>query len=52
MCDECTMTNKPFNEAVNRTLKDLRSSNQLFRGVMFLCAVNFKHTLLVVTKGT
>ncbi|XP_069965797.1 uncharacterized protein [Bactrocera oleae] len=50
--DECTMANKVSIEAVNRTMKDLRNNNQLFGGVVFLFAGDFRQTLPVIAKGT
>lgn len=50
--DECTMTHKVHIEAVNRTLKDIRSSPGLMGGLTFVFSGDFRQTLPVIAKGT
>ncbi|CAH1113289.1 unnamed protein product [Psylliodes chrysocephalus] len=46
--DECTMAHKNAIEALNRTLKDIRSCNQIMGGITVLLAGDFRQTLPVV----
>lgn len=50
--DECTMAHKRALEALDRTLKDLRSNNRRFGGLMILLAGDFRQTLPVIPKST
>ena len=50
--DECTMSHRRALEAVDRTLRDLRSNNTLMGGVTVVLAGDFRQTLPVVPKGT
>ncbi|PAA84583.1 hypothetical protein BOX15_Mlig017082g4 [Macrostomum lignano] len=50
--DECTMSHKLAFEALNLTLKDLRSNNQLMGGVTLLLSGDFRQTLPVIPRGT
>ncbi|XP_071573939.1 uncharacterized protein [Temnothorax nylanderi] len=50
--DECTMSHKSHIDAVNRTLKDLRTSEKVMGGVTFVFTGDFRQTLPVVPKGT
>ena len=50
--DECTMSHKKAFEAVDRTLRDVRSSDQLMGGVTVVSSGDFRQTLLVVPRGT
>ena len=50
--DECTMSHKHAFEAVDRTLRDLRSSNSLMGGVTVVMSGDFRQTLPIVPRGT
>ena len=50
--DECTMSHKRAFEAVNITLKDLRSTNAVMGGVTVLLSGDFRQTLPVIQRGT
>lgn len=50
--DECTMSHRRAIEAVDRTLRDLRSSETLMGGVIVVLAGDFRQTLPVIPKGT
>lgn len=50
--DECTMSHKKAIEALNRTLKDIRSNPSLMGGMVVLLAGDFRQTLPVITRGT
>lgn len=50
--DECTMSHRAHVEAVERTLRDIRSSDRIMGGVTFVLAGDFRQTLPVITKGT
>lgn len=50
--DECTMSHRAHVEAVDRTLKDLRSSANVMGGITFVFAGDFRQTLPVVNRGT
>ncbi|XP_069968843.1 uncharacterized protein [Bactrocera oleae] len=50
--DECTMAHKKSLEALDRTLKDLRSNNNQFGGAMILLAGDFRQTLPVIPRST
>ncbi|XP_050063110.1 ATP-dependent DNA helicase PIF1-like [Aphis gossypii] len=50
--DECTMAHKKSLEALDRTLKDLRSNNNRFGGAMILLAGDFRQTLPVIPRST
>ena len=49
---ECSMSNRAHIDAVDRTLRHLRSCNKLFGGVTFLFGGDFRQTLPIVVKGT
>lgn len=46
------MSHKSHIDAVNRTLKDLRTSEKVMDGVTFVFIDDFRQTLPVVPKGT
>ncbi|XP_046976432.1 uncharacterized protein LOC124542534 [Vanessa cardui] len=46
------MSHKKAIEALNRTLKDIRSNQSLMGGMVMLLVGNFRQTLPVITKGT
>ncbi|XP_071653280.1 ATP-dependent DNA helicase pif1-like, partial [Temnothorax longispinosus] len=50
--DECTMSHKSHIDAVNRILKDLRTSEKVMGGVTFVFTGDFRQTLPVVPKET
>ena len=50
--DECTMAHKKSLEALDRTLKDLRSNQTRFGGAMILLARDFRQTLPVIPRST
>ncbi|KAF2903264.1 hypothetical protein ILUMI_02924 [Ignelater luminosus] len=50
--DECTMAHKRPLEALDRTLRDLRSNQIIFRGGMILLAGDFRQTLSVIPRST
>ncbi|CAH2224923.1 jg5073, partial [Pararge aegeria aegeria] len=50
--DECTMAHKKSLEALDRTLKDLRSNNNRFGGAMILLAGDFRQKLPVIPQST
>ncbi|XP_055612030.1 ATP-dependent DNA helicase pif1-like [Uranotaenia lowii] len=50
--DECTMAHKKALEALNRTLKDLRSNDLLFGDSLILLSGDFRQTLPVIQKST
>ena len=50
--DECTMAHKGGIEALDRTLKDIRSSEHSMGGMTVLLAGDFRQTLPVVPRGT
>ncbi|CAD6208527.1 GSCOCG00010529001-RA-CDS, partial [Cotesia congregata] len=50
--DECTMAHKRALEALDRTLKDLRSNQSLFGGTIILLAGDFRVTLPVIPRST
>ena len=50
--DECTMAHKRAFEALHRTLRDLRSNQNLFGGAMILLAGDFRQTLPVIPRST
>ena len=50
--DEATMSHKKAVEALNRTLKDLRNSNDLMGGVTVVLSGDFRQTLPVIPRGT
>ena len=50
--DESTMAHKGGFEALNRTLKDIRGTNEVMGGVTVLLAGDFRQTLPVVPRGT
>ncbi|XP_050063152.1 ATP-dependent DNA helicase pif1-like [Aphis gossypii] len=50
--DECTISHKKSLEALDRTLKDLRSNNNRFGGAMILLAGDFRQTLPVIPRST
>lgn len=50
--DECTMSHKADIEAIDRTLRDLKSCKKVMGGVTFVCAGDFRQTLPVISRGT
>ncbi|KAL8615794.1 hypothetical protein ACOMHN_048502 [Nucella lapillus] len=50
--DEATMSHKRAFEALYRTLKDLRSDNNIMGGVTVVLSGDFRQTLPVIAKGT
>ena len=50
--DECTMAHKRALEALDRTLRDLRSNQVLFEGAMILLVEDFRQTLPVIPRST
>ena len=50
--DECTMSHRGALEAVDRTLRDLKSTDTLMGGVTVVLAGDFRQTLPVIPKGT
>lgn len=50
--DECTMAHKKSWEALDRTLRDLRSNQQPFGGALMLLAGDFRQTLPVIQRAT
>lgn len=50
--DECTMSHKKAIEALNLSLKDIRSNEALMGGVVVLLAGDFRQTLPVIERGT
>ncbi len=51
--DECTMANKLAPKALDRTLRDIRETQQAaFGGVTVLLADDFRQTLPVIQRGT
>lgn len=50
--DESTMSHKKSLEAVERTLRDVRNSDDLFGGIVLILAGDFRQTLPVVQRGT
>lgn len=46
------MAHKKSLEALDRTLKDLRSNNNRFGGAMILLAGDFRQTLPVIPRST
>ncbi|XP_060801784.1 uncharacterized protein LOC132902069 [Amyelois transitella] len=50
--DECTMSHKRAIEALDRTMKDLKSNRSIMGGMIVLLAGDFRQTLPVITRGT
>lgn len=50
--DECTMAHKKSLEALNRTMQDLRSNQNLFGGAFILLAGDFRQTLPAIPRST
>ncbi|KAL8606454.1 hypothetical protein ACOMHN_015543 [Nucella lapillus] len=50
--DEATMSHKRSFEALDHTLKDLRSDNNIMGGVTVVLSGDFRQTLPVIAKGT
>ncbi|XP_050675973.1 uncharacterized protein LOC126972914 [Leptidea sinapis] len=50
--DKCTMSHKRAIEALDRTLKDIKSNPNIMGGMVVLLAGDFRQTLPVITKGT
>ena len=50
--DECTMAHKGALEALDRTMRDLRNTDQPIGGVPLLLSGDFRQTLPVMPKGT
>lgn len=49
--DEVTMAHKYAFEALDRTLRDIRSNNSLMGGITVLLSGDFRQTLPVIPKG-
>ncbi|KAF2893481.1 hypothetical protein ILUMI_12691 [Ignelater luminosus] len=50
--DECTMAHKRALEALDRTLRDLRSNQIIFGGAMIVLAGDFRQMLPVIPRST
>ncbi|XP_076290998.1 uncharacterized protein LOC143214169 [Lasioglossum baleicum] len=50
--DECTMANKKAIEAVDRTIRDIRSTNTVMGSITTLFSGDFRQILPVVYRGT
>ena len=50
--DECTMSHIRAIEALNRTMKDIKSNQSMVGGMVVLLAGDFRQILPVITKGT
>jgi hypothetical protein len=50
--DECTMANKLSIEALDRTLRDIRQSDETMGGLTVMFSGDFRQTLPVVVRGT
>lgn len=50
--DECTMAHKQAMEALDRTLRDLRSNDDIMGGVTVVLAGDFRQTLPVLPRST
>ncbi|CAF4947498.1 unnamed protein product [Pieris macdunnoughi] len=50
--DECTMSHKRAIEALDRTIKDIKSNLSIMGGMVVLLAGDFRQTLPVITRGT
>ncbi|XP_055542911.1 uncharacterized protein LOC129728491 [Wyeomyia smithii] len=50
--DECTMANKRALEALDRTMRDLRSNARHFGGALIVLAGDFRQTLPVIPRST
>ncbi|XP_031333941.1 uncharacterized protein LOC116163953 [Photinus pyralis] len=50
--DECTMAHKKSLEALDRTLRDLRTNQQPFVNAIILLAGDFRQTLPVIARST
>ena len=51
MIDECSMLHKRGVEAIDRLLKDLMDTDQLFGGITFVLAGDFRQCLPVIAGG-
>ena len=50
--DECTMANKKALEALDRSIRDIRSDDRIFGGITVLLSGDFRQILPVIPKGT
>ena len=50
--DEATMINKTALDAVDRTMRDIRKSDRLFGGILFILSGDFRQTLPIIRCGT
>lgn len=50
--DECTMSHKRAIEALNQTMKDIKSNQTIMGGTVVLLAGDFRQILPVITRGT
>ena len=50
--DEATMLNKAVFEALDRTLKDIRSTNETIGGIPVMLCGYFRQILSVIKSGT
>ena len=50
--DEATMLNEAMFEALDRTLKDIRSTNEIMGGIPVMLCGNFRQILPVIRSGT
>lgn len=50
--DECTMSHRKHLEALDRTLRDIRTDQRVMGGIVLLLAGDFRQTLPVIPRGT
>ncbi|XP_046965797.1 uncharacterized protein LOC124534146 [Vanessa cardui] len=50
--DECTMSHKRAIEALDRSMRDIKGSQDIMGGMVVLLAGDFRQTLPVITRGT
>lgn len=50
--DECTMIHRAHVEALDRTLRDIRSCDKIMGGITVMFAGDFRQTLPVIVRGT
>ena len=50
--DEATMLNQAVLEALDRTLKDIKSTNEIMRGISVMLCGDFRQILPVIRSGT
>jgi len=49
--DECTMSHKHWLEAMNRTSKDIKINDKLFRCILLLLSGNFRQTFPIIPRS-